>query len=535
MISFNDDEGYSEPAPPPPQPPASFAVRAAEVSGVAAAAVSSVAASPWWTLLQQQPFLPTPIHPPAASMPDQQLLALSDIQRGEYALQVLRSVSPAVLASVIMRLMPLTKRDFIAHLPTELALKVLSWCPPPTLEVCMRVSRAWCTIAKDGTVWRAQFAAHFPQSLPIVSRNLKKIARAAATTAFGESPRDKKPNPNESAHIDSTADWRYLFYNRRTLEHNWNRGIYTRRELIPHDEAVYCLQFDNDKIISGSRDHTIRVFDMQTFVHRQTFSGHSGSVLCLQYDDSFIISGSSDSTIMQWTLATGGLHRVLRGHSDSVLNLRFDSSIIVSCSKDKSVKVWQTNDGALLHTLLGHKAAVNAVQFSGNLIVSASGDKTVRVWDLSLAQNTAAGRQSLPANSLDDPSSNNPMCVRILTGHTRGIACVHFDGTICLSGSSDGVIKVWNVHTGQLLRSLFGHTNLVRTLQFDRRHIISASYDRAIKIWNFETGELLMDLAGHSHRVLKLQFDECKVVSCSQDQRIFVWDFGKDVDARYFT
>lgn len=61
--------------------------------------------------------------------------------------------------------------------------------------------------------------------------------------------------------------------------------------------GVYCLQYDDDKIISGLRDNTIKVWRRSDLKCSKTLVGHTGSVLCLQYDERIIASGSSDSTV----------------------------------------------------------------------------------------------------------------------------------------------------------------------------------------------------------------------------------------------
>ncbi|KAG9063807.1 hypothetical protein KI688_003919 [Linnemannia hyalina] len=324
----------------------------------------------------------------------------------------------------------------------------------------------------------------------------------------------------------ATINWKYLCMQRKLLEKNWTQGVHLARELPGHTEGIYCIQFDGYKVISGSRDTTIKIWDIRSGECVRTYSGHTASVLCLQYDDTRIVSGSSDTSILVWDLETGQILQRLNGHIDSVLSVRFEKDIVVSCSKDRSVKIWKISSGQLLRTLRGHRAAVNAVQFSpesaapspfrGNprLVVSASGDKTIKVWSFETGE-----------------------CLRTLEGHARGIACIQFEGNVVVSGSSDQSIKIWDLSTGACINTLAGHEGLVRTLQFAGGRIISGSYDETIKIWDQATGNLLTDLGGrHSHRVFKLQFDDSKIVSCSQDQKvaqIIIWDFADGVDTTF--
>jgi WD40 repeat protein len=224
----------------------------------------------------------------------------------------------------------------------------------------------------------------------------------------------------QNDHQKKTIDWRRLYRSRLHLERNWRNQSYTQSEFQGHSEAIYCLQFDADKIMTGSRDDTVKIWDLKTKACIQSLRGHDASVLCLQYDSEFLVTGSSDSTIIVWSLLTGTLQRRLWGHSESVLGLRFTRKRIVSCSKDTTIKVWDFGSGDLLQTLVGHRAAVNAVQCHGNLIVSASGDRSIKIWNMETGQ-----------------------LLRTILGHSRGIACIQFNGSLIVSGSSDQTIRIW--------------------------------------------------------------------------------------------
>ena len=91
------------------------------------------------------------------------------------------------------------------------------------------------------------------------------------------------------------------------LEENWRGGqpritkINCRSEI---SKGVYCLQYDEKKIVSGQRDNTIRIWDRaNNYELQKSLLGHTGSVLCLQYDGAIIVSGSSDSTVRSATPA----------------------------------------------------------------------------------------------------------------------------------------------------------------------------------------------------------------------------------------
>ena len=285
-------------------------------------------------------------------------------------------------------------------------------------------------------------------------------------------------------------DWKYLYTMRRRLEANWEHGRYTNFQLphpdYPdegHRECIYSIQYNPQYLVSGSRDLTIKVWDMKTRRCLRTLKGHRRSVLCLQFDSSpdedIIVSGSSDSDVIIWRFSTGEIIEVLKhAHQESVLNVKFDKRILVTCSKDKTIKVFNRRPlrhgdlgypitdqvGTVVNVgyeippsiedapviapwtqigqLIGHSAAVNAVQIHEREIVSASGDRYIKVWDWPTLE-----------------------VKRTIIGHHKGIACVQYDGRRIVSGSSDNEVKIFDCQTGLEVTTLKGHTALVRTVQ----------------------------------------------------------------------
>ncbi|ESZ98813.1 hypothetical protein SBOR_0812 [Sclerotinia borealis F-4128] len=280
-------------------------------------------------------------------------------------------------------------------------------------------------------------------------------------------------------------NWHYVYTQRRRLEANWDAGKFTNFQLphphYPeegHTECIYTIQHSEKYLVSGSRDQTIRIWNLGTRrLALPPLREHKGSVLCLQFDpdpeEDLIVSGSSDATVIIWRFSTGKvIQRLTTAHRESVLNVKFDKRVLVTCSKDKTIKIFNrrpmtgniddaasiqiqnfgfenhpsagiiTKPYTHIRTLQGHGAAVNAVQILGDEVVSASGDRTVKVWNW-----------------------KKSTCTRTLLGHTKGIACVQYDGRRIVSGSSDNEVKVFDKESGLEVASLRSHTNLVRTVQ----------------------------------------------------------------------
>lgn len=115
---------------------------------------------------------------------------------------------------------------------------------------------------------------------------------------------------------------------------------------------------------------------------------------------------------------------------------------------------------------------------------------------------------------------------RILKGHTNGVMCLQFDDRILMTGSYDATVKVWDITTGQEIRTITGHTQGIRCLQFDDSKLITGSLDSTIKVWNWRTGDLIRTLPGHSHGVIGLHMADKLLASGSSDNTIIVHDFN---------
>jgi WD40 repeat protein/tRNA A-37 threonylcarbamoyl transferase component Bud32 len=291
-----------------------------------------------------------------------------------------------------------------------------------------------------------------------------------------------------------------------------------------HTGYVYSVAFspDGTRIVSGSRDKTLKVWDAQTGEEVLTLTGHTEAVLSVAFspDCKRIVSGSGDNTLKGWDAQTGEEIRRLKGHSSSVLSVAFspDGTRIVSGSADKTLRLWDAQTGREILSLKGHTGPVNSVAFSpdGTRIVSGGQDRMLRLWD------ARTGREILT-----------------LKGHSGPVLSVAFspDGTRIVSGSEDRTVQVWDAQTGQETITLTDHTDRVMGVAFslDGNRIVSASEDKTLKVWNAWTGpeilrlrapEETLTLKGHTGRVNSVAFsaDGTRIVSGSYDRTHRLWE-----------
>ena len=130
-------------------------------------------------------------------------------------------------------------------------------------------------------------------------------------------------------------------------------------------------------------------------------------------------------------------------------------------------------------------------------------------------------------------------CVKTLNGvGMSSVDCVVIspDGKTFASNSSGNCSKLWNLHTGELIRTFYGHSGAVNCVAINPngKILASGSYDRTIKLWNLENGQEISTLKGHSSLIRSLVFspDGRTLASGSQDNTIKLWNLKNGQEIR---
>ncbi|QIW95497.1 hypothetical protein AMS68_001015 [Peltaster fructicola] len=426
--------------------------------------------------------------------------------------------------------------DPLQYLPDEICLQIFEQLDASVLSAAMRVHPKWHDLANQMSVWRNAFTKKWGRT---IHTNPAPILVGGPGVGI--------PNqPNQP--------WKDMYRARKELDANWRKGAAQAGKatyLSGHTDSVYCVQFDEEKIITGSRDRTIRVWDINTMqcihviggplakptpgpkplrtvdypsfhsavasvngsvygqsIYKTPSQWHDASILCLQYDDKILVTGSSDSDLLVWDIKTYEPIQRLKRHTGGVLDVALDAKHIISCSKDSRIVVWDRETYEVKGVLSGHRGPVNAVQLRGKLLVSASGDGIARLWDIEQMK-----------------------LLKEFSAKERGLAAVEFseDMQHVLAGGNDHITYKFEVETGREVAQFIGHTQLVRSLWLDsaNNRVVSGSYDLDLRVYDFVTGEELWHADEWTTSwMLAAKSDYRRIVATSQDGRILVIDFG---------
>jgi len=412
-----------------------------------------------------------------------------------------------------------------------------------------------------------------------VSTSLRRSKRKAATQLTNRSKMAKRQAPSREASVDlSTGDWTSQLSTAEGPNNAANaaivavpdpelpvpslrglhlyKSLYRRHHLIkrnwmseetkPHHLAfrahgshvVTCLQFDTDKILTGSDDSNINVYDTKTGKLRKLLRGHEGGVWALQYVGNTLVSGSTDRSVRVWDIEAGRETHVFRGHTSTVRCLQIlqptkigetvdgkdvlmpKQPLIITGSRDSTLRIWklpkpsdsnhiqveadvEAEDSPFyVRTLTGHQHSVRAIAAHADTLVSGSYDCSVRVWKISTGET-----------------------VHRLQGHAQKVYSVVLDHARnrCISGSMDYLVKIWSLETGSALYTLEGHSSLVGLLDLNCDRLVSAAADSTLRIWDPENGQCKSTLTAHTGAITCFQHDSQKVISGS-DRTLKMWD-----------
>ena len=148
---------------------------------------------------------------------------------------------------------------------------------------------------------------------------------------------------------------------------------------------------------SGSRDATIKIWNLSDGKIDRTLIGHTRGIWCLKFITKFLLcSGSYDSTIKIWNLKDGICSKTLYSHTGPVWSIVKSDYFLVSASQDRTVAImqfilkfinlliifqkaiiWNLYDCEIANRLVAHKGAVFCVDATNDLVVTGSSDKVL--------------------------------------------------------------------------------------------------------------------------------------------------------------
>uniref|UniRef100_A0A1A7X877 Sterol regulatory element-binding protein cleavage-activating protein n=1 Tax=Iconisemion striatum TaxID=60296 RepID=A0A1A7X877_9TELE len=157
----------------------------------------------------------------------------------------------------------------------------------------------------------------------------------------------------------------------------------TRSVQCAHQKPITVLRAAAGRVVTGSQDHTVRVYRLEDSCCLFTLQGHSGGITAIYIDQTMVLaSGGQDGAICLWDVLTGSRVSHVYGHRGDVTSLVCTNSCVISSGLDDLICIWDRSTGIKLYSIqqeVGCGASLGVI--SESLLVT-GGQGCVSFWDL---------------------------------------------------------------------------------------------------------------------------------------------------------
>ncbi|GAB2245504.1 hypothetical protein Droror1_Dr00000997 [Drosera rotundifolia] len=221
--------------------------------------------------------------------------------------------------------------------------------------------------------------------------------------------------------------------------------------------------------------------DIESYTQLSSFPLHKTNKpgilsIDVHYAKDIIATGGIDSNAVVFDRPSGQIISTLSGHSKKVTSVKIvpgNDDIVITGSGDKTVRLWQGSENGnydCRHVLKDHTAEVQAVSVhaTNKYFVTASLDSTWCFYDLSTGL--------CLSQVADSPGSEGE-------GYTS--AAFHPDGLILGTGTSEAVVKIWDVKTQGNVAKFDGHTGPVTAVSFSENgYFLATAASDGVRLWD---------------------------------------------------
>lgn len=298
-----------------------------------------------------------------------------------------------------------------------------------------------------------------------------------------------------------------------------------KKEATESEKAYYAIGFSPDglTVATGGDDQTVRTWDAETGAAIDTFAGHASVIRGLVFTPGLDVLSIADNksayvwdTNPEWTLAqTIGSPDSAEQLADRVTALDFspNGQLLATGSGEPSrsgeLKIWNVADGKLVKEIKEpHSDTIFGLEFSpdGKLIASCGADRFAKIFEVGTGN-----------------------FVRSFEGHTHHVLGVSWraDGRRLVTSGADNVIKVWDIKTGDQTRTIAGFGKEVTAIRFvsDGDNVLASSGDKSVQMKNAENGGNVRSFAGAGDFMYSVSASaNGKVIAAGgQDSVLRVW------------
>lgn len=329
-----------------------------------------------------------------------------------------------------------------------------------------------------------------------------------------------------------------------------------------HSDFVYCVSFspDGKYIASASGDTMVKVINVDKQAEEFSFKAHSSwFVLSFSPNGKYLATGSYDKSAKLWSLEKKCEVLTLNKGEIGTFGLKFydNGNYLATACDEGEVRLYDLHNIVDDSFIKYENACISSVSTSNNGMRHAiSNEYTVNVLDVQTNESIGSINIELAKCvkfSNDDKilACSDSSYIKIyktddftevasLQGHKTDVYALDFspDSNFLASGSSDGIIILWEIKSFQLEYTFLGHEDFVDSVRFspNSEKLASSGYDNKIKIWNLGNKIVELVFIGHKSWVTSICFssDGKFLASSSKDCTVKIWNLEGQNEEKSF-
>ncbi|EGR32793.1 WD40 repeat protein [Ichthyophthirius multifiliis] len=273
-------------------------------------------------------------------------------------------------------------------------------------------------------------------------------------------------------------------------------------------ETLSISKQNPNTFATGSHDHLIKLWDLNTFKETQLLRGHSQGVWSTQFsnDGKQLLSASPDKTLIIWDLNKGKPTSTLKEHLNKVYFCQYneDNKLIASGGEDQRLIIWDTRKGTAMKIIESENKIIYNIKWSkdGNYLCTSEYGGICKIFDAKnfnlIAQFGSYNEEerSRYVNVLELSPKNQTLTKEYeFIAHMDPIKCLNIDGEkqLLITSCRDGSARVWeafkrqNQYSPKTIGSLIGHEENVSSIQFvavgGKTLLLTSSYDQKVHLF----------------------------------------------------
>ncbi|KAL4429521.1 hypothetical protein ABPG74_014296 [Tetrahymena malaccensis] len=320
------------------------------------------------------------------------------------------------------------------------------------------------------------------------------------------------------------------------LQSNWyNRQIHPQNKIVKaHLNSIETLSVNianPTQFATGSHDHLVKLWDLNTFKNTSTLQGHKEGIWSTQYslDGKSLLTASPDKSLIIWDLSKGKPASVLKEHHNKVYFCQYneDNKLIASGGEDSRLIIWDTRKGTPLKIIQSENKIIYNIKWSrcGNYLVTSEFGGVCKIFETrNFSQIASFGKFQEDERAWccdidfrETSKHKNKIfvgyesrIVKVLTfspqekslqldyefiAHMDPIKCLNLDGQkeLIITSCRDGSARIWESYrrpqeySPKAIGTLLEHDDNVSSIQFvphaSKTLLLTSSYDCSVNFY----------------------------------------------------